>query len=64
MFIRKTGIISLAMAVAAAGLTGCGASRESDTAAVTGGAKTSGKLSVVCTIFPEYDSAEQRHRPA
>ncbi len=59
MFIRKTGIISLAMAVAAAGLTGCGASRESDTAAVTGGAKTSGKLSVVCTIFPEYDWVKQ-----
>ena len=59
MFIRKTGIISLAMAVAAAGLTGCGASRESDTAAVTGGANTSGKLSVVCTIFPEYDWVKQ-----
>ena len=59
MFIRKTGIISLAMAVAAAGLTGCGASRESDTAAITGGANTSGKLSVVCTIFPEYDWVKQ-----
>ena len=59
MFIRKSFITAMAMAVAAAGLTGCGASRESDNAGSAAGGNKSGRLSVVCTIFPEYDWVKQ-----
>lgn len=48
MIMRKICLSAMALAIAAAGLTGCGSSGAA--------AKKSGdRLSIVCTIFPEYD---------
>ena len=56
MFIRKFSAAAMSMAAAALCLTGCSASVTSQEAVKKGQAgASSDKLSIVCTIFPEYD---------
>lgn len=48
MIMRKICLSAMALAMAAAGLTGCGSSGAA-------AKKSDDRLSIVCTIFPEYD---------
>ena len=56
MFKKKTGITALALAIAMTGVTGCSSKNSSSDSKSNSDNKS---LSVVCTIFPEYDWVKQ-----
>ena len=55
MFKKKIGIYALTFAMAAMGITGCSSNDTAKTASKSSDKTSSDTLSVVCTIFPEYD---------
>ncbi|MBQ9542593.1 ZinT/AdcA family metal-binding protein [Ruminococcus sp.] len=59
MLKKKIGIYALILAMAAAGLAGCGTAEKANSSekplSKSGGKEGDKSFSVVCTIFPEYD---------
>ncbi|EGC02920.1 metal ABC transporter solute-binding protein, Zn/Mn family [Ruminococcus albus] len=59
MLKKKIGIYALILAMAAAGLAGCGTAEKANSSekplSKSGGKEGNKSFSVVCTIFPEYD---------
>ena len=57
MFKKKNGIFAITLAMAAMCLTGCGAEASAGSTASSSSSNNASNdtLSVVCTIFPEYD---------